>query len=234
MLLLWLCIKKRFGVYLKLFAGRKFHFFPIAFFSSYEWYAAPFTSCIPHDSVKNCGPARRKRRVLCLDKSDRSIVAESFCDQSSKPNPKEDCLVQCTQDCVVSSWGEWDRKCSNTCGDTLQTRQRIVLKQPSGLGRACSSLIDKQLCREPACTSFTWSVGIWSTCKLARNGSSCGNGTRTRKIVCQPDPAREWICERQTPKPTQTENCSLACPGNLRLGCKTMCTRASFFLHMSS
>ncbi|XP_028399703.1 thrombospondin type-1 domain-containing protein 7B-like [Dendronephthya gigantea] len=185
---------------------------------SYKWYTAPFTSCIPKDTVANCGRAIRERRVLCLDQSDRSIVAESFCDQSKKPNSQEDCFVQCAQDCVVASWGKWDRACSNTCGDTLRTRQRTVLKQPLGLGRACPSLIDKQLCRELECTSFTWSVGIWSTCKLARNGSSCGNGTRSRQIVCQPDPAREWICKKQAPKPAQTENCTLACPGECVMG----------------
>ena len=151
--------------------------------------------------------------MFCQDQSDLSFVADSFCDQSTKPSSGENCLVNCTQDCVVSAWGEWDQQCSNTCGDSLKTRQRTILKQPSGLGRTCPSLLDKQLCHEPPCTSFTWKVGIWNTCKLTSQGGVCGNGTQTRQVSCSPDPAREWICAKQAEKPAMVQECSLACPG---------------------
>ena len=115
----------------------------------------------------------------------------------------------------MSSWGKWDQLCSNTCGNSLRTRQRTVLKQPLGFGRACPSLIDKQLCHEPACMSFTWRLGIWNTCQLTSQASVCGKGTQAREVVCSPDPAREWICAKQAPKPAVVQKCSLSCPGTV-------------------
>jgi hypothetical protein len=115
----------------------------------------------------------------------------------------------------VSSWGKWDQLCSNTCGNSLRTRQRTVLKQPLGFGRACPSLVDKQLCHEPACMSFTWRLGIWNTCQLTSQASVCGSGTQTREVACLPDPAREWICAKQAPKPAVVQKCSLSCPGTV-------------------
>ena len=140
-------------------------------------------------------------------------MSESLCDESTKPSTWENCVTECPQDCAVSSWGEWDLNCSHTCGDTLKTRQRVILQQPQGLGRSCPSLVDKQICRETACTSFKWKVGIWNTCKLGSQGGICGNGTQTREVTCSPDPAREWICQKQAPKPVESQDCALACPG---------------------
>ncbi|CAB3989433.1 Hypothetical predicted protein, partial [Paramuricea clavata] len=181
---------------------------------SYNWYAAPFASCLPLNSATCCGQGSKERHVLCQDQSDLSFVPESHCDQATKPSSRENCLVECTQDCVVSSWGKWDQLCSNTCGNSLRTRQRTVLKQPLGFGRACPSLVDKQLCHEPACISFTWKVGIWNTCQLTSQAGICGNGTQTRQVVCSPDPARDWICAKQAPKPAVVQKCSLSCPGD--------------------
>ena len=189
---------------------------------SYKWHAAPFASCIPYNTMTSCGQGKKERYVFCQDQSDLSFVAESFCDTSNKPSTWKNCPVNCTQDCVVSAWGQWDQQCSNTCGDSLKTRHRTVLKQPVGLGRSCPSLVDKQLCHEPACLSFTWKLGIWSTCKLTSQAGVCGNGTQSREVICSPDPAREWICAKQAPKPAVVQECSLACPGT------------SFFVHIST
>ena len=167
--------------------------------------------------MSGCGQGMKERHVFCQDQSDSGFVAESFCDGLKKPSAWQDCVIECTQDCVVSSWGKWDLDCSRTCGDTLKTRQRVILQQPQGLGRSCPSLVDKQLCYEPACTSFKWKVGIWNTCELGTQGGICGNGTQTREVVCSPDPNREWICEKQAPKPIEFQECSLACPGRTTL-----------------
>ena len=182
---------------------------------SYSWFAAPYASCIPYNSLTSCGQGRKQRHVLCQDQTDMNFVDESFCDKVKKPSVRESCYINCTQDCVVSSWGEWDLKCFNTCGNSLKTRQRTALKQPVGLGRACPSLVDKQLCQEPSCISFKWSVGAWNACALASPGSTCGNGTQTRKVVCTPDPTREWICAKRAEKPPVVQECSLPCPGTM-------------------
>lgn len=181
---------------------------------SYDWFSAPFLSCLPQNTVTNCGRGIKERHVFCQDLTDKSFVADSLCKPSTRPSTKDNCHVQCSQDCEVGQWGDWDKNCSNTCGETLKTRERYVIRHPLGLGRACPSLEDKQLCREPPCVSFTWTLGIWSTCKLpAQTRSVCGNGTQTREVVCRPDPARAWICAKQSSKPVESQKCVLACPG---------------------
>lgn len=177
----------------------------------YKWHEGPWGSCVPNQVSLNCGNGVRERNVLC-QRSDKMYVSGVHCGNATKPVSWQNCSVNCSQDCVVSSWGRWS-SCSASCGDSIQKRHRTVIKSPAGLGRVCPSLTEKQLCHEIPCTSFKWSADLWNTCKLNTN-DSCGNGTQTRKVVCLPDSTREMACLKQAPKPAMTQPCELPCPGD--------------------
>lgn len=55
--------------------------------------------------------------------------------------------IDCNDDCVVSSWGEW-QACSNTCGSGTQIRKRTVVSPATNAGKPCPVLQESRPCSD--------------------------------------------------------------------------------------
>ena len=55
------------------------------------------------------------------------------------------------QDCVLSEYGDYS-PCSVTCGDGTRARDRNVLQEASGNGRACEPLQEVEVCNLGSCS----------------------------------------------------------------------------------
>ncbi|KAM5279638.1 thrombospondin type-1 domain-containing protein 7B [Ctenodactylus gundi] len=113
------------------------------------------------------------RAVRCLQKLNRTMVANEICEHFSPQPPTEQaCLVPCPRDCVVSEFSPWS-KCSKGCGKRLQHRTRVAIAPPLYGGLPCPNLTESRACEEPtSCPhgddeyTFSLKVGPWSKCRL--------------------------------------------------------------------
>jgi hypothetical protein len=96
--------------------------------------------------------------------------------QVSRCNPQ-----LCAVDCVVSTFGGWNR-CTHTCGGGTQLAQRIVLRQGLNGGKACPQLSIHRQCGQIECPvdCVMSAYSEWTPCTR-----SCGEGRkhRSRKTV---------------------------------------------------
>uniref|UniRef100_A0A7M5WM63 MAM domain-containing protein n=2 Tax=Clytia hemisphaerica TaxID=252671 RepID=A0A7M5WM63_9CNID len=99
---------------------------------------------------------------------DNYVVKEGLCPESV--------------DGYWSTWEDWG-KCSETCGDGLQTRKRsCTFPYPRNEGKTCAgNPTEVRSCNDKACQAFgTWSAwSPWQECSV-----SCNNGTTSRERVC--------------------------------------------------
>uniref|UniRef100_A0A5F9DSJ3 Thrombospondin type-1 domain-containing protein 7B n=1 Tax=Oryctolagus cuniculus TaxID=9986 RepID=A0A5F9DSJ3_RABIT len=113
------------------------------------------------------------RTVRCLQKLNRTMVANEICEHFAPQPPAEQaCLIPCPRDCVVSEFSPWS-KCSKGCGKKLQHRTRVAIAPPLYGGLQCPNLTESRVCDVPtSCPlgeeEYTYSlkVGPWSKCRL--------------------------------------------------------------------
>ncbi|KAK6488239.1 A disintegrin and metalloproteinase with thrombospondin motifs 20-like [Huso huso] len=141
---------------------------------SVSWHRGPWKLC----SV-SCGKGTKHRDVYCADK-DQAQVEEEQCKQLSKPRNHKPCRSRRCPSWKANGWKE----CSVTCGVGIQ--QREVFCRLKSVGRVDGVMCDPltqpprtQLCRSPDCLHYEWIADKWQDCPVA-----CGEGIKTRKIVC--------------------------------------------------
>lgn len=144
----------------------------------YRWVSGDWGDC-----SRNCGSGLRYRVVQCRDDAGR-VVESRYCDHPA-PTTAEPCeMGACTSKWYFSSW---DSKCSVDCGTGIVTR-KVYCATDSGQALADDSCdVRNKPEAEKQCISSTgcgdgngkWFTGPWSQCSL-----SCGNGTRSRHVVC--------------------------------------------------
>ncbi|XP_040827450.1 thrombospondin type-1 domain-containing protein 7B [Ochotona curzoniae] len=113
------------------------------------------------------------RTVRCLQKLNRTTVANEVCEHFAPQPPTEQaCLIPCPRDCVVSEFSPWS-KCSKGCGKNLQHRTRVALAPPLYGGLPCPNLTEWRVCDAPiSCPlgeeehTYSLKVGPWSKCRL--------------------------------------------------------------------
>eukprot|EP00927_Polykrikos_kofoidii_P071174 TRINITY_DN67482_c0_g1_i1.p1 TRINITY_DN67482_c0_g1~~TRINITY_DN67482_c0_g1_i1.p1 ORF type:complete len:1818 (-),score=190.99 TRINITY_DN67482_c0_g1_i1:76-5529(-) len=127
------------------------------------------------------GTATRSRQIVV-----EPIFGGALCDpvDFAEVTP---CNTQSCQQCVDGQWEAWSvwSSCSATCGSSLKSRHRRMLRSPSACGRPVSGLMDEfELCTDlPSCSLrrdcqvSEW--GEWSNCD-----SKCfGVRSRSRTVV---------------------------------------------------
>ncbi|KAM7097072.1 thrombospondin type-1 domain-containing protein 7B isoform 4-T6 [Ciconia maguari] len=114
----------------------------------------------------------QRRSVRCLQKLNRTVVANEICEYFTPQPPAEQaCLVPCPRDCVVSEFSGWS-ECGTGCAKSLQHRTRAVIAPPLYGGAPCPNLTESRACIAPACPlgeeehSYSLRVGSWGECRL--------------------------------------------------------------------
>lgn len=149
-----------------------------------------WSSCQPSNG--KCGSGTRTRS--------RSILNQAVCSQAcgTLKNTGQCMHSCCPVDCVYNAWGAWS-KCTNQCGNGIQTRKRTIKSQAVCNGVACQQ---NQQSQTKSCTDYhnvdcvltSWSS--WSTCD---NGCGTGNSVSTRKVQT-PNQCKGKVCGTLTRK----------------------------------
>ncbi|XP_069717652.1 thrombospondin type-1 domain-containing protein 7B isoform X1 [Phaenicophaeus curvirostris] len=147
----------------------------------FEWEVSGWDTCglVPFAGVEvgagACVTAQhglQHRRVRCLQKLNRTVVANEICEYFMPQPPAEQaCLVPCPRDCVVSEFSSWS-ECGTGCAKSLQHRTRVVIAPPLYGGAPCPNLTESRTCGTPACPleeekTFSLRVGSWGECQLS-------------------------------------------------------------------
>ncbi|NWY60214.1 THS7B protein, partial [Chionis minor] len=114
----------------------------------------------------------QRRSVRCLQKLNRTVVANEICEYFTPQPPAEQaCLVPCPRDCVMSEFSGWS-ECGTGCAKGLQHRTRAVIAPPLYGGAPCPNLTESRACGAPACPlgeeehTYSLRVGSWGKCRL--------------------------------------------------------------------
>ncbi|MGH0146091.1 UNVERIFIED_CONTAM: hypothetical protein FKN15_035149 [Acipenser sinensis] len=157
----------------------------------------------------------RKRKAVCVRKSDHLVVSEQRCEHLPQPAlATEPCNTECEQRWHVVGKSE----CSAKCGPGYRTQDIQCMKYSASKGqsvpvesRFCSDQLKPQF-REPChgdCHLTSWHYSSWSQCS-----KTCGRGTRSRDSYCMNNLGRRLVdreCNEHQRVVTQTCN-DTSCP----------------------
>ncbi|XP_059148316.1 ADAMTS-like protein 4 [Physella acuta] len=166
------------------------------------WQTGAWSQC-----SKECGGGERQREVRCVDKTDSHIPA-NYCTQPA-PVEVEQCNTHsCTTQWWISQWSE----CSESCGKGQRSRSAVCVNDKGHVisHNSCDHQDVpklKEVCQHDTGCGGVWFVGTWSKCT-----PDCGNGVRTRQVVCLKEVqsvlsiVRDEDCQSSL-KPTISEPC---------------------------
>uniref|UniRef100_A0A6Q2XJ72 ADAM metallopeptidase with thrombospondin type 1 motif 20 n=1 Tax=Esox lucius TaxID=8010 RepID=A0A6Q2XJ72_ESOLU len=158
------------------------------------------------ECTQTCGGGRRTRQVVC-QRPNGQRLNDHNCDILDKPPDMEQCNLH-----LCPGSASWHRRpwkpCSVTCGRGTKQREIacVYQNQTQIEEQHCSHLSQprtQKACRAQGCPS--WKVNRWSKCN-----ATCGNGMRTRKVLCMGaglTPAQEAACDPSS-RPALHQPCS--------------------------
>ena len=146
--------------------------------------------------------------MTCTDDATSAVVADSNC-SGSKPAVSQSCSGPvCSFTWTTGSWSS----CNAACGQTsTQTRSVTCVDDASSAVVAdsnCSGTkpATSQSCNGPACPTYSWTTGAWSSCNAA-----CGQtGSQTRSVTCTNDATSAVVADSNCSgtKPTTSQSCN--------------------------
>ncbi|KAG0728550.1 ADAMTS-like protein 4 [Chionoecetes opilio] len=139
-----------------------------------KWEVTAWTQC----SVE-CGTGVKTRQVTC--RADGRRVGAEQCNIQEKP-PSQ--LLCHAHSCAHHTWfyTDWSEECYGGCEDGVQRRRVWCLAGVNTVEGECDATQrppDSRPCPLPGACAAAWFTGPWSTCS-----EQCGNGTRSREVVC--------------------------------------------------
>uniref|UniRef100_A0A8D8QUS7 Thrombospondin type-1 domain-containing protein 7B n=1 Tax=Cacopsylla melanoneura TaxID=428564 RepID=A0A8D8QUS7_9HEMI len=190
----------------------------------YKWQTSIWSKCkLPKGlSQELCGGGLQFRNVTCISTQTRWPVDEEDCHLTPVPRV-ERCEVPCERDCSVGLWSPWGpclpaKACPVSDSEPMPSkgfrrRSRQVIEAPSENGLECPATDEIQVCNNPEC--YHWYADVWSSCILDPGVGKCGNGVRSRKIMCK-DHGGETVADYHCTKlkPIAQENCLIPCPND--------------------
>ncbi|KAI4905651.1 hypothetical protein NFI96_011351 [Prochilodus magdalenae] len=157
----------------------------------------------------------RRRKAVCVRKSDHLVVSDQRCEHLPRPRGA---MESCNTDCELRWHVAGRSECSTKCGPGYRTVEVLCMRYSQGKStsekvefRACADLAKPQT-REPChgdCLLKSWQYSAWSECS-----TSCGGGTRTRDSYCMNNLGRRLV-ERECSEFQRvvTEPCNdIPCP----------------------
>ncbi|XP_073687371.1 A disintegrin and metalloproteinase with thrombospondin motifs 20 [Garra rufa] len=127
----------------------------------------------------------RRRKAMCVRKSDHLVVSEQRCENLPRPRGTTE---PCNTDCELRWHVAGRSDCSSKCGPGYRTLDVLCMRYSQNKrlsermeGRACADLPKLQT-REGChgdCLLKSWQYSAWSQCS-----KSCGHGVRTRQAYC--------------------------------------------------
>ncbi|XP_016105374.1 A disintegrin and metalloproteinase with thrombospondin motifs 20-like [Sinocyclocheilus grahami] len=136
----------------------------------------------------------RRRKAVCVRKSDHLVVSEQRCENLPRPRGTTE---PCNTDCELRWHVAGRSDCSSKCGPGYRTLDVLCMRyiQNKRLSermeaRACAELPKPQT-REGChgdCLLKSWQYSAWSQCS-----KSCGHGVRTRQAYCMNNLGRRLV-----------------------------------------
>ncbi|KYO47658.1 A disintegrin and metalloproteinase with thrombospondin motifs 4 [Alligator mississippiensis] len=136
------------------------------------------------DCSKMC-QGLRKRKVICIHKSERLVVSDQRCEHKPAPPPVTE---KCNTECELRWHDIGKSDCTSHCGPGYRTLDVHCMKY--SVSKGLSVPVDDKYCadqqkppvREPChgdCLLTSWHYTEWSECS-----KSCERGVRTRDAFC--------------------------------------------------
>ncbi|KAK2869514.1 hypothetical protein Q7C36_001385 [Tachysurus vachellii] len=177
--------------------------------SDFQWKHGAWTEC-----SATCGTGVKRQVMHCVERM-FGIVAEYYCDPSTRPDDNQ---VSCNAGLCLATWwvGEW-QKCSTSCGGSGLTKRTLVCIRSLGLEKH-EALLPSECQHLPRPESISrcnaniscpahWTTGNWSECSV-----SCSSGMQTREVSCSWDTMAD--CDPKA-KPASVKPCKVQdCPTN--------------------
>ncbi|XP_043084392.1 A disintegrin and metalloproteinase with thrombospondin motifs 20 [Puntigrus tetrazona] len=136
----------------------------------------------------------RRRKAVCVRKSDHLVVSEQRCENLPRPRGA---VEPCNADCDLRWHVAGRSDCSSKCGpgfrtlDVLCMRYSRTKRQSERMeARVCADLPKPQT-REAChgdCLLKSWQYSAWSQCS-----KSCGHGVRSRQAYCMNNLGRRLV-----------------------------------------
>ena len=130
-----------------------------------------------------CGEGgERSRKVTCVLINNGTIVEETHCTQSTKPESIASCGDECQYEWRRGEWGACD---GDSCEDGIRRRDVncVLVNNGSAVAESyCNSSGERPAtqtdCQAHLC-QYDWRTGAWGRCSVG-----CGEGVREREVYC--------------------------------------------------
>uniref|UniRef100_A0A8C1ITK7 ADAM metallopeptidase with thrombospondin type 1 motif 20 n=2 Tax=Cyprinus carpio TaxID=7962 RepID=A0A8C1ITK7_CYPCA len=136
----------------------------------------------------------RRRKAVCVRKSDHLVVSEQRCENLPRPRGTTE---PCNTDCELRWHVAGRSDCSSKCGPGYRTLDVLCMRYSQNKrlsermeARFCADLAKPQT-REGChgdCLLKSWQYSTWSQCS-----KSCGHGVRTRQAYCSNNLGRRLV-----------------------------------------